>query len=186
MRHEAPKHDSTKTNPDNQPPKKHHLDRMKIEIRIKLLLLTALLTCAVGCSMDKLDDGPSPPPPSPPEEDETRRLEILLDGKVGWIDAQGDTIPVSNLKVTMIDAEGTRTDSVRTNNFGRFLIQHNEVQVGYYWEKHIYVEFSDASAETDNGETQYKKRRILKQINSAPNNKAVLTMDDVVVEKLNK
>lgn len=159
---------------------------MKIEIRIKLLLLTALLTCAVGCSMDKRYDGPNTPPPPPPEEDDTRRLEILLDGKVGWIDTQGDTIPISNLKVTMIDAEGTRTDSVRTNNFGRFLIQHTNVPVGYYWEKHIYVEVSDAATETDGRDIQYKTRRILKQINSAPNNKAVLTMDDIVVEKLNK
>ena len=42
----------------------------------------------------------------------------------------------------------------------------------------------DRSPEDKLGRSTYKYRRILKEINSAPNNEAFLTMDDIIVERI--
>ena len=86
----------------------------------------------------------------------------------------------------MIDGEGIRTDSTHTNYNGRFLIEHAAGAVGNSWEaRHIYVEImDDRSPEDKLGKPTYKYRRILKEINSAPNNEAFLTMDDIIVERI--
>ena len=108
------------------------------------------------------------------------------DGKVGWINESGNIVPIYGIKVTMIDGEGIRTDSTHTNYNGRFLIEHAAVAVGNSWEaRHIYVEImDDRSPEDKLGKPTYKYRRILKEINSAPNNEAFLTMDDIIVERI--
>lgn len=100
--------------------------------------------------------------------------------------SQDESIPVHDIKVTLIDGEGKRIDSTRTNYNGRFLIERNGVAVGYNWEpRHIYVEIADdRNTEEPDGKPTYRYRRILKEIGVAPNDKAFLTMDDIVVERI--
>lgn len=148
-----------------------------------LLFATALLLC--GCAAAEADYSPSYPPEKPPVE-RHRPLDISLDGKVSWKNSQAESIPVHDIKVTLIDGEGKRIDSTRTNYNGRFLIERNGVAVGYNWEpRHIYVEIADdRNTEEPDGKPTYRYRRILKEIGVAPNDKAFLTMDDIVVERI--
>lgn len=150
--------------------------------RILFIVLSVAAMAISGCSAsyDMATENPWPKPP----EDEKRYLDISLDGKVGCRNEDDSLAPVPDLKVTMINANGVRTDSARTNSNGRFLIEHSHVAVGYYWEKHIYVEISDDRPIDDaDGKIRYKTLRILKQIDAAPDNAAVLTMDDIEVKK---
>lgn len=162
---------------------------MKIR-RLIRILFTAIIIPAiystVGCSanMESYGQNENQNNPEQPAE-KYRPLNILLDGKVSWKNAEGNVIPIPNLTVTMIDGEGTRTDSTKTNNNGRFLIEHSDVPVGYIGQKrHIYVEISDERTfEDPEGKTHFESRRIMKEIKNAPDNKAIITMDDIVVKK---
>lgn len=138
-----------------------------------------LAACSASFEVSPPDYNPQPP------KDEKRYLDISLDGKVGYRSETGSLAAVPGLKVTMINADGIRTDSARTNSNGRFLIEHRQVAVGYYWEKHIYIEVSDDRPDTEE-ETRYETLRILKQIDASPNNTAILTMDEIVVTKVGR
>lgn len=161
---------------------------MKNVFRLQSSLLTVLVAAVLlagGCSAAA--DAPSENGGArPPEEGKHHPLNISLDGKVGWINESGNVVPIYGIKVTMIDGEGIRTDSTHTNYNGRFLIEHAAVAVGNSWEaRHIYVEIMDDRSPEDKLEKPtYKYRRILKEINSAPNNEAFLTMDDIIVERI--
>lgn len=153
-------------------------------ILIKILATVSILPVLVfaGCSAPDLSQSALPPPPP---ADEKRYLNICLDGKVGWQNESNAVIPIPDLKVTLISADGVRTDSARTNTNGRFLIEHADVSVGYYWEKHIYVEVSDDRKTDDpQGKARYETVRILKQIDAAPDNTALLTMDEILVKRI--
>lgn len=153
-------------------------------IIIKILGAVSILPALAfsGCAAPDLSQSPPTPPPS---GDEKRYLNICLDGKVGWQNEANAVIPVPDLKVTLISADGVRTDSARTNTNGRFLIEHADVPVGYYWEKHIYVEVSDDRApDQQDGKARYETVRILKQIETAPDNTALLTMDEILVKRI--
>lgn len=155
--------------------------------------LPKIATCAcmaaalvfTGCSA-AMDAVPESGGNLPEGMDKHYPLNISLDGKVGWINDRGTVVPVYGLKVTMIDGEGVRTDSARTNYNGRFLIEHEAVAVGYTWEnRHIQVEITDdRSPQEQVGTATYATRRIRKEINSAPGYAAVLTMDDIIVERI--
>lgn len=146
---------------------------------VLLTLLVSLLFTGCSASAEQSEPGG--------DWNNEKYVDICLDGKVSQYDDAGNLVPVANIMVTMIDADGKTILSTRTKEFGRFLIEVNGVKVGYDWDKYIFVEIIDDPARigyTDENELSYKY--IKKTINAAPSNMAVLTMDDIVMERINK
>lgn len=140
---------------------------------LSLLSYMAVAIAMAGCSMaydvDGSDGGPEYHAP----------IDIILDGKVSHIDNRGDTIAVGGLKVTLLDAGWRRIDSTHTNSNGRFLIEHSNVNVGRSdTQRHIYVEISD-----ERDIPRYKTMTAVKLIHSVADNRAILTMADIIVEE---
>ena len=108
-------------------------------------------------------------------------LYVSVDGKVCSLNSDGEAVPVADMSVTLSDALGNRIDSVRTTAFGRFLFEHDNVNVGFPRNQHIYIDIVDNrdSVATDQ---RFKPQHIIKEIIAAPDNIATLTLDEIILD----
>lgn len=148
-----------------------------------IIILTFLISLImVGCSAPDKDSASDP---SKPGQDKML-IEICVDGKVAMYGDAGQLIPVSNILVTIVDAEGKVVASTRTKGLGRYLIEAKNVNVGYDWNKYIFIEITD-----DPDRTGYKDDNELKSVYFRKNfktvldGKVVITMEDIIMQKLN-
>ena len=149
-----------------------------------LIITTIVLIIPAGCSFkneDKTAAGNTNYDPDNIDDDHVY-LYVSADGKVCTTDNDTQTSPVENICVILSDASGNMVDSVRTNTYGRFLIEHDNVNVGFPNDQHIYLDIIDDRPLIE-PHNRLKPLHIIKEISAAPNNIATLSLDEIILNK---
>lgn len=146
-----------------------------------LIQATLLIALSAGCSSkSSADAAPGNNHNSDSNNDDYIYLYVSADGKLCTTNLSQETIPVADISVVLSDALGNMVDSVRTNAYGRFLIEHNNVNVGFARDQHVYIDIIDNRPFIEQ-QNRFKPLHIIKEISNAPNNIATLSLDEILL-----